>query len=51
MRGHYLSMTAYGVMGISLGVTFFQIFRYLQASGGDANPLVRASTLEEREEP
>jgi len=32
---------AYGILGVSLGVTFFQIFRYLYVSGADATPIVK----------
>ena len=37
---HNVRMAAFGVMGVSLGVTFFQIFRYLRAASADATPLV-----------
>ena len=40
---------AYSVMGVSLGVTFFQIFRYLYISRGDATPIVKAPKKEESE--
>ena len=38
----YVQGAAYGVMGVALGVTFFQIFRYLFVSGGDATPIIKA---------
>jgi hypothetical protein len=51
MRGHYISMAAYGAMGISLGVTFYQIYRYLNASGGEVTPVARTSASGARTEP
>jgi len=39
--GRNVTIGAYGVMGVALGVTFFQIFRYLYVSGGDATPIVK----------
>ena len=38
---------AYSAMGVSLGVTFFQIFRYLYISRGDATPIVKTPKKEE----
>ena len=40
--GRNISYAAYGVMGTALGITFFQIFRYLYISGGDSTPIVKA---------
>ena len=39
--GRNIAIGAYSVMGVALGVTFFQIFRYLYISGGDATPIVK----------
>ncbi|MCL2382338.1 MAG: hypothetical protein FWC64_12265 [Treponema sp.] len=36
---------AFGVMGVTLGVTFFQIFRYLRAASADATPIIPAAPL------
>jgi hypothetical protein len=33
---------AYGIMAASLGVTFWQIFKYLTVSGGDSTPINKA---------
>jgi len=41
MLGRNVAIGAYSVMGVALGVTFFQIFRYLYVSGGDATPIVK----------
>ena len=41
-RAHNVRIGAFSVMGVSLGVTFFQIFRYLRAASADATPLVPA---------
>jgi hypothetical protein len=38
---------AYGVMAASLGVTFWQIFRYLTVSNGDSSPINRAGARDE----
>ena len=38
---------AFSIMGASLGITFFQIFRYLNVSGGDSTPLVKAKPKSE----
>jgi len=38
---------AYGVMVASLGVTFWQIFRYLTVSNGDSTPINRAGARDE----
>jgi len=38
----YAQGAAYGVMGAALAVTFYEIFRYLFVSGGDATPIVKA---------
>jgi hypothetical protein len=43
VTGQYVQGAAYGIMGAALGVTFFQIFRYLYASGGDATPIVKSA--------
>ena len=37
--------------GTALGVTFFQIFRYLYVSGGDASPIVKASAPQQETSP
>ena len=42
VRATNVRAAAFGVMGVSLGVTFFQIFRYLRAASTDATPIVRA---------
>ena len=38
---------AYGVMAASLGVAFWQIFRYLTVSNGDSTPINRAGAKDE----
>jgi len=38
---------AYGAMIASLGVTFWQIFRYLNVSGGDSTPINKAGAKDE----
>jgi hypothetical protein len=35
---------AYGIMAASLGVTFWQIFRYITASNGDSTPIKKAGS-------
>lgn len=45
VTSQYFQRGAYGFMGVALGVTFFQIFRYLFVSGGDATPIVKAPEL------
>jgi len=40
--GSVATNVAYGVMFASLGVTFYQIFRYLYVSNGDSTPIKRA---------
>ena len=47
VRANNIRMAAFGAMGVSLGVTFFQIFRYLRAASTDAVPLVPATRTEE----
>jgi len=42
LRANNIRIGAFTVMGISLGVTFFQIFRYLRAASADVAPLVPA---------
>ena len=39
-RAHNIRTGAFSIMGVTLGVTFFQIFRYLRAASVDATPLV-----------
>ena len=41
VRANNIRTAAFAVMGVSLGVTFFQIFRYIRAASGDATPLIR----------
>lgn len=40
-QGTFVRAGAYGLMGAALGATFFQIYRYLKASGGDSTPIAR----------
>ncbi|MCL2093981.1 MAG: hypothetical protein FWH12_07275 [Treponema sp.] len=40
IRARNIAYGAYGVMGLSFGITFFYIFRYLFVSGGEATPIV-----------
>ena len=47
VRASNIRTAAFGVMGVSLGVTFFHIFRYLRAASTDATPIVRAPVIEE----
>jgi len=42
LTGQNVQVAAYAVMGVALGITFIQIFRYLYVSGGDATPIVKA---------
>jgi len=42
VTGQNVQVAAYSVMGVALGITFIQIFRYLYVSGGDATPIVKA---------
>ena len=39
--GSIARVGAYGLMGGSLGYTFFQIFKYLSVSGGDSTPIAK----------
>ena len=38
---------AYGIMTASLGVAFWQIFRYLTVSNGDSTPINKVETKDE----
>ena len=44
-RAHNARIAAFSIMGVSLGVTFFQIFRYLRAASADPTPIVPAAPL------
>jgi hypothetical protein len=39
---NFVSTAAYGMIGAALGATFYQIFNYIKASGGDSTPIVKA---------
>ena len=39
--GRTATTAAYGIMGASLGISFYQIFRYVRASGGEPTPIAR----------
>ena len=39
--GNTIQTASYGLIGASLGLTFFQIYRYLSVSGGDSTPIVK----------
>ncbi|MCL2319701.1 MAG: hypothetical protein FWC45_06420 [Treponema sp.] len=49
VMGRNIQIGANIVWGAALGVTFFQIFRYLLVSGGDAAPIVKAPAPERTE--
>ena len=51
LTGRNVQIAAYSVMGAALGVTFFQIFRYLYVSGADATPIVKVPPNETRTAP
>ncbi|MCL2374322.1 MAG: hypothetical protein FWC65_03665 [Treponema sp.] len=46
-RAGHVRTAAFGTIGVSLGLTFFQIFRYLRAASTDATPIVRAAVIED----
>jgi hypothetical protein len=48
--GRVVRTGAYGIMGVSLGLTFFQIFKYLNVSGGDSTPLIKVKPKSEGED-
>jgi len=41
-RANLATYASYGAIGIGLGISVFQIFRYVMASGRDATPIVKA---------
>ena len=41
--GRVVSYASYGAIGVSLGMTFVQIFRYIRASREDPTPIVRVA--------
>jgi len=51
VKGQYVKLGATILWSTALGVTFFQIFRYLYVSGGDSTPIVRDSKSEAGTEP
>jgi hypothetical protein len=50
MTASYISFGANAAWIASLGVTLFQVFRYLRVSGRDAEPIVKAPSVPEDEE-
>ena len=44
-----LTNVSYGLIGAALGVTFFQVYRYIRASGREATPLTKVIKAEEEE--
>jgi hypothetical protein len=45
--GNTAMNTAYGIVVASLGVTFWQIFRYINVSNGDSTPIKKAGAANE----
>ena len=39
--GNLIQTASYGLIGASLGITFYRIFKYLRNSGGDSTPIVK----------
>ena len=44
-RAQNARIAAFSVMGVSLGITFFQLFRYLRAASADPTPIVPVTPL------
>jgi hypothetical protein len=50
LRSNIIRTGSYGAIVASLGITFFQIFRYLYVSGGDSTPIVKVKPRVETEQ-